>query len=235
MSLAPLVLTAAHRLYVRGGALEYTCKGNKEKGFVYVLNDMVVLTKTILETEKSRKIKKEGYHPDKAGNHYVDTIKYQNLTLQVSEGSVNKFSLVCSSPPGSWEFVCENAISIKEWTSAIRDALDTFALNLELDDHIKSGVDSTKDFAILSASYGVLQNNKHRIDVTEKLRQIVTQQGGNQLILHPGSKEQLLGQPYTKKPLAKKKIQLHIMYSAKGSVKEVSFDEKDAVTLSAAC
>jgi len=143
---------------------------------------------------------------------------------------------VCSSPSCKWDFFCGDAANAKEWTNSIRDAIDTYGLKHELDDDIGK-VSSTKEFSLLSASFGILDKQKYRLDVTEKLRAIVSQQGGDHLMLHAGPKEKILGQVPTKKTIIikqKKQFKLHIMYNARGIPKQATFDEKDAVSLNAA-
>ena len=85
----------------------------------------------------------------------------------------------------------------------------------------------------MSASYGVLDNAKHRFEVTETLRSISAQQGGTQLMLNAGPKEHIFGHPYAKKPVMKKHIQLQIVYASRGEIRVKTFEEKDAVLLNA--
>jgi len=170
------------------------------------------------------------YRADKPGNHYVDTIRLESK-LTTKDSSTVQFSLV--QGPNTWDFFCNNEAKKKDWLTALQDTIDTFALHLELDADILQVNTLDKDFTILSACFGVLINAKHRIDVTETLRNIVAQQGGSQLMLNAGPKEHLFGHPYSKKTVIKKHYQLQIVYAARGDIRVKKFEEKDPVLIHA--
>jgi len=78
---------------------------------------------------------------------------------------------------------------------------------------------------VLIATYGWMKNEKHIIDVTEKIREIIEKQGGC-LVLNAGPKKAIFG-----KPTKHKNRQLLIKYSVNGVVKTKTYQEKDAISL----
>jgi len=82
-------------------------------------------------------------------------------------------------------------------------------------------------FIIISATYGVLGNEKKSRDVTDLMQEIVAQQGGHQLRLKAGPKKDILGNP-----AEGKKKHLVILYSCNGVVNRKCFKDTDPVFLS---
>jgi len=134
---------------------------------------------------------------DRQKTDEADLAKQQQEAAKVrAQEGIDELALgSAENAPNHWDFFCPNEIEAKEWVSAIRDAVDTLELNQELDSALQSGASSAA-FAILTASFGLLEKEEHRIDVTQKIRQIVAQQKGTQLALNAGDKIQLFGEPY---------------------------------------
>eukprot|EP01125_Pyxidicula_operculata_P010650 TRINITY_DN3505_c2_g1_i3.p1 TRINITY_DN3505_c2_g1~~TRINITY_DN3505_c2_g1_i3.p1 ORF type:complete len:867 (+),score=220.21 TRINITY_DN3505_c2_g1_i3:235-2835(+) len=237
----PMVVVAPHRLYVMDGLLDFTNRGRFEHGRVYVMNDMIILTRMIPEikprtavpfgipliglvkayTQWSQQQIEEA--PSKAGkktgNLYLDTIKFKNL--QVSDCGPIQFSLIQGDT--QWDFFCDTKKSKKDWVSTIHSAVETYTLYSLIEGISDSNTES--DFLIVSGSYGNIMNKKV-VDVTDILNNKVREQGGNQLKLESGSKVPLFGDPTKKKDK-----QLLILYSAKGNVQSQLYKDEDPVFL----
>lgn len=86
-------------------------------------------------------------------------------------------------------------------------------------------------FSILSATYGGLDKEKTSVDVTERLQEIMREQGGS-LTLNKGSKTKLFGNPtFGHASTVIKKKQLLVVYSVNGNVKRKIFGDLDPVHL----
>jgi len=106
----------------------------------------------------------------------------------------------------------------------LSDAIETVELHGLIDEMNENNADN--GFVVLNASYGWLKSDKHTSDVTSAVKDIISKQGGDQLILNSGPKGSIFGNP-TKH----KNKQLLIIYSVHGAVKRKIFQEHDSVLL----
>jgi len=214
VSNAPMMLLAPHRLHIRDGPMAFTHKGQLENaGHVYLMNDIMVLTKAKVEKDKNMN--------DVTKYHYVTTIYVVDMELK---DSGKKLQFYLSQGPELWEFYCTDEKNKRNWTTAVNDAINTFSLN----EMLKLSDDSNaKVFSILKASYGILKDPLHNSDVTQVVQDIVKQQGGTQLVLNAGPKTNIFGNP-TK---SSKKRQLMLVYSVRGTIFQKVFMESDPIKL----
>jgi len=214
VSPAPLILVAPHRMYIKDGQVKFTYKGESTSGNVYILNDCIVLTKTIAKSAKDNKgvvnillknkpITNENNTaaPTNLEHHYLETITLKDLEIV----EVSSTQIIIQIPQSSkWDFFYDNEDSKREWYTAFKEAIDAYALNVLFEGVYK---EEKKNFLLISATYGRLKtsdktadkstektsNNNDQVEVTDILQKIVEQQGGNQLILNAGSKTKLFG------------------------------------------
>jgi len=154
-----------------------------------------------------------------------------------------------------FEFFCP-AGSTSKWVTTIDNVLQGYRLNnLTFDASVTPSGDSstgapkkatggsaaagttpypttqggpTGDLIILSATYGVM--GPSMADVTRNVQVLVHGQGGNSLVLNPGSKKNLFTLPKSKD---KGKIHLCIIYKVKedGDTQRITFKDEDAVRI----
>eukprot|EP01125_Pyxidicula_operculata_P004740 TRINITY_DN1774_c1_g1_i2.p1 TRINITY_DN1774_c1_g1~~TRINITY_DN1774_c1_g1_i2.p1 ORF type:complete len:1193 (+),score=364.73 TRINITY_DN1774_c1_g1_i2:6-3584(+) len=229
----PVIVIAPHRLYVQEALLEFTHKSKKEVGMVYIMNDQLILTQTQIDpsAKQALPLPPSKFKPQnvksglKPGHYYIDTVSFKKLVLK--DTGKDTFSLVQGKE--EYTFTCENEDQKKLIGQCLNDVLASYALNELLDRSLgESTIQS--GFILLTALFGHTKSGK-TIDVTAKLKQIIQQQGGNQLMLSAGSKKQIFGDPAPKK---KKHIQLIVSYSVNGQFKSKIFEDEDAVLLTSA-
>jgi len=121
------------------------------------------------------------------------------------------------------KFIEEDNKTRVAWISALTDAIEAFSLNSMIEENIQH---NNKDFVILQAKYGKLSRDDHTIDITQTLREIVINQGGDQLLLNAGSKESIFGVP--KKT---KSRQILISYSFNGNIYTNISEDSDPVRI----
>jgi len=212
----PLVLVAPHRLFVRQGPLLCKRAGVDKDNIsiiLFMFNDMAVLTKQLKATAYD----------------YLDKIMFQktelkdlsNTTFMLIEDNNRQFTFTCSTPQ-------EKA----EWVKEIKETLQTLSLHTILNEHLNDT--SIHDgFVILSATYGQINKPKKCIDVTDAIRKIVQEQGGNSLTLRAETKCKLPGFSDPSSKYQRKKNSLVIVYSVNGTVHTKTFRDNEAVYLDA--
>lgn len=232
ISAAPLILVAPHRSYIKEGLLKFTHKNDSINGIVYILNDCIVLTKTVTRT-KDKGVVNMLFNMTTTNtpnnfteNHYLETIVFKDL--EVIE--INSASFALQQHKQRWEFTFDTEDSKREWYTSFKEAIDAYALHVLFEEGMFK---PEKPLQILHASYGKLKTEKtdknselEQIEVTNILQKIMAQQGGNQLILNSGSKAKLFG--FTKKVKTK---QLRIVCSIRGTVKVLIYQDQEAVLL----
>jgi len=148
-------------------------KGKKKVAKLFLFNDTILLC---LWSEK------------KSSLQFVANIPFSQLQEEII--SETKF-VVRIDKDNFWGLHCESKEQQDKWLSDIREVRDTYEVN-EL---IESSLNNMKEgFHIISAHYGVLSSHNRSKDVTEVLRNISINQGG-QLILHPEPKSTIFGNP----------------------------------------
>jgi len=236
---APLMLTGSNRLYIRDGPLKFTKNGQDVvNGHVYLFNDMIILTRTtkgkkgifkmivpikatLTELKSSIIEKPEKPEKPETRNEYIETITLEK-NISVQDETDLQFNLLCDSQ--KWTFICDTPQERTEWHTALSDAIETVELHGLIDEMNENN--AKHGFVLLNASFGWLKSDKHTSDVTSVILDIISKQGGDQLILNSGPKGSIFGNP-TKH----KHKQLLIIYSVHGAVKRKIFQEYDPVTL----
>jgi len=232
ISEAPLILVAPHRSYIKEGLLKFTYKNDTITGIVYILNDCLVLTKTVTKTKD--KLVNMLFNMANTNsiieNHYLETILFKDLELI----EVNSVQFAVQHNKQRWEFNFDTEDSKREWYTSFKEAIDAYALHILFEEGMYK---PEKPLQILHASYGKLKTTEktttdknsepEQVEVTNILQKIMQQQGGHQLILNSGSKAKLFGFG-TKKIKTK---QLRIVCSIKGSVKVFLYQDTEPVLL----
>jgi len=216
VSNAPMMILAPHRFYIRDGPLSFTHKDQLDNsGHVFLLNDIILLTKSKMEKDKNGE--------EITKYVYVTTISVKDMKLK---DSGKKLQFYVLQGPEIWEFYCVDEDTKREWTTAMNDTLETLEVNEMLS---KAGTDEpvSKIFSVYKASYGILKDPTQVADVTQIVQEIVKQQGGKQLLLNSGSKTNMFGNPSKSK-----NKQLMLVYSIKGVMKTEVFNDVDAIKLS---
>jgi len=121
-----------------------------------------------------------------------------------------------------WILYCESPENKEKWMNDIRDVLETYQLN----EIIESSIKMNEGFQILSATYGILDSRTKSKDVTEVLKNIVKNQGGNQLVLYSEPKSIIFGNP-----AERRRKKLEIVFSNNGAIKKRIYNDNDPVTL----
>jgi len=236
VSAAPLILVAPHRSYIKEGFLKFSFKNEFLSGMVYILNDCIVLTKSLTKTKDKGVVNmlinmKASTNPNVQNtlteNHYLETIPLKELELI----EINSVQFSLQQHKEKWDFCFDSEDTKRDWFTAFKEVIDAYELHVLFEEGIYK---PDKPIQILHATYGKLKHEKteknsdpEQVEVTHKLQKIMEQQGGNQLILNSGSKKKIFNFP-TKKVKDKK---LRIVCSIKGSIKVLIYPDQDAVLL----
>eukprot|EP01127_Copromyxa_protea_P018537 TRINITY_DN5860_c0_g1_i2.p1 TRINITY_DN5860_c0_g1~~TRINITY_DN5860_c0_g1_i2.p1 ORF type:complete len:1195 (-),score=248.51 TRINITY_DN5860_c0_g1_i2:56-3478(-) len=216
----PLMLVAPHRLYIKDGPVIMMDHRKKREAHLYLLNDLAILCK-VRKKQVTNNIFGFGESKTISVHNFYKRINLARAIVKADEKE-QSFSLIIGGD--TIKLTVSDAEEKTAWVKEIHEAIQTRALKDMLDTNIKQNT-LKKAFAILSASYGALEKEKTTLDVTEKLKEIVQEQGGS-LTLAKGSKGKLFGNPNI---LSKK--QLLIVYSVNGNVKRKIFSDTEAIHL----
>jgi len=128
-----------------------------------------------------------------------------------------------------WEFhCCEEGPNAAAWMGALDGAIETLSVNALLDQQLAQHAVPT-GLVIMSATYGKIDEQQYRVDVTSVCSDLVRQQGGAQLNLGTESKRRYFGDPAPHKK--KLKLQLTLVYSVNGEVKTQTFGDGETVSI----
>lgn len=212
----PLDLYKPERLFLKWSLAKIQKDDNKYYSIVFLFNDIIILTKCT----------KTNIRPP---FDFMDKISLKNVGVHFHKSFMSKRTLRIWNKIGAkdiWYIKFANESICNAWFKDISEGIETASLRKLLAPSTNSNVENK--LTILSATYGDLAKPHYCIDVASQLQYIVEMQGGKELNLAAGTKQNL---PGFIDPAKGRKKNLIIIYSVSGIIKTKTFKDEDIVTL----